>query len=163
MSIVHSKSNIVVTAVSLGAGADPNDPAGPGPAVRVVAGVAACPRCGLTYAAFRQHGLLGCEACYAAFGEALGALLERAGGAPHHVGKSPRVGADRPTDPAAGRLNPEAPVARSVPTLDPEDRQRRESVLRKQLAEAVAAEQYERAVCLRDELRRLEQSGGGVA
>lgn len=90
----------------------------------------ACGQCGMTYAEFRQHGLLGCPDCYHAFEKQLVPLLERAQeGASEHFGKVPQ---------------------RSVGALQ---RQRRLAVLRKQLADALAAEHYERAAELRDELR----------
>ena len=90
----------------------------------------ACGTCGMTYAEFRQHGLLGCPDCYHAFEKQLTPLLERAqeGGA-DHIGKTPN---------------------RSVGALQ---RERKLTVLRKQLADALAAEHYERAAELRDELR----------
>lgn len=90
----------------------------------------ACGSCGLTYTEFRQHGLLGCPDCYHAFEKQLVPLLERAqeGGA-EHIGKTPH---------------------RSVGALQ---RERQLTVLRKQLADALAAEHYERAAELRDELR----------
>lgn len=96
-----------------------------------------CGQCGLTYAEFRQHGLLGCPDCYHAFEAQLVPLLERAQeGAAEHVGKTPK---------------------RSVGALR---RQREITVLRKRLADALAAEQYEQAARLRDE---LHQAGVDIA
>lgn len=93
-----------------------------------------CPGCGLTYAEFRQHGLVGCAECYNTFEEQLGSLLERAQeGGSQHVGKTP---------------------VRSRGSLD---RQQQLASLRKQLSEAVSAEQYERAAELRDELRSVNE------
>ncbi len=114
----------------------------------------ACSVCGLTYAQFRTAGMLGCPACYEAFAAQLFPLVARAHeGATHHVGKVPKRGpgprADAPTRAAAlfGTAN---------------ERRERSALLRKQLAEAVAAEQYERAAQLRDELRRLAETGPSV-
>ncbi len=91
-----------------------------------------CPACSMSYADFRQHGLLGCPECYAAFEEQIGPLLERAQeGGGSHIGKRP---------------------SRSEGAFD---RQRMVATLRRQLSEAVAAEQYERAAALRDELRTI--------
>lgn len=96
---------------------------------------ASCPTCGMTFHEFRQQGLLGCPACYKAFEEQLGPMIERAHeGATHHVGKVPRRGAPAP------------------------DRQQRIVALRRQLQEAIDAEQYERAATLRDELLSVEQA-----
>ncbi|MHC4129658.1 MAG: UvrB/UvrC motif-containing protein [Planctomycetota bacterium] len=93
----------------------------------------ACPSCGMTFARFRQSGTLGCADCYEAFNEQLAPLIERAqNGATHHRGKTPR---------RAGA---------SV------DRQLLVQQLVKELDQAVAAEQYERAAQLRDRLRNLD-------
>ena len=92
----------------------------------------ACPTCGMTFARFRQAGTLGCPDCYEAFDDQLTPLIERAqNGATHHRGKTPR---------RAGA---------SV------DRQLLVQQLVKELDQAVAAEQYERAAQLRDRLRSL--------
>jgi len=92
-----------------------------------------CEGCGMTQEEFRKSGLLGCPECYDAFESALEPLLARAHeGATQHVGKMPsRAGID-------------------------EVRQRRLMQLRRELAEAVDAEQYERAATLRDQLSRAE-------
>lgn len=94
-----------------------------------------CVACGLAFHQFRQTGVLGCPACYEAFGAPLASLIEKAhAGAVHHVGKTPRRG--------GGAID--------LLLL----RQR----LERELAEAVAAEQYERAATLRDRMRELDQS-----
>lgn len=94
-----------------------------------------CPDCGLSYLEFRNQGQLGCPGDYDAFKEALHPLIEREhDGATHHIGKTPRAF-------AAGR-EAEADIRR----------------LRRQLEDAVAAEDYERAAGLRDRLRELEHS-----
>jgi len=114
----------------------------------------ACERCGLSYAAFRRHGLLGCSGCYEAFCEKLSPLIERAHqGGTHHIGKTPRrmlasvAASDRE---AIERLLGGA-----------RERAERAAQLRKQLEEAVAREEYERAAALRDELRRVGQQADG--
>ncbi|MEM1167442.1 MAG: UvrB/UvrC motif-containing protein [Planctomycetota bacterium] len=92
-----------------------------------------CEACGLTFSEFRQSGLLGCSRCYEAFESQLGSLLERAhDGASHHVGKVP------------------ARAGSSV------ERQERIELLRRQLDEAIEAEEYERAAAVRDELLTYE-------
>ena len=94
-----------------------------------------CDRCGISYVEFRNQDLLGCANDYEVFGEQIGRLLERThDGATHHVGKTPK----------------------SVGTVHkPQQDLRR---LKRQLDEAVAAEDYERAVELRDRIRDLEDS-----
>ncbi len=50
---------------------------------------AACEDCGLTYAQFRENGLLGCPACYRCFGEPLENILQEIHGCTRHGGKKP--------------------------------------------------------------------------
>ncbi|MDX2131210.1 MAG: UvrB/UvrC motif-containing protein [Planctomycetota bacterium] len=103
----------------------------------------ACPSCRTTFGEFKQHGMLGCAACYAAFEAQLGPLIERAHeGAARHVGKKPRRASDGSED--ADRAQAELA-----------ERARRLARIRAELEDAVKEEQYERAARLRDELRRL--------
>ncbi len=97
-----------------------------------------CSTCGLTFAQFRQGGTLGCPACYEAFHRHLASLIERAqNGGTQHIGKAPhRVG------PAIGR---QLQIQR----------------LAKELDDAVAAEEYERAATLRDSLENLKPEASG--
>ncbi len=100
-------------------------------------GQAKCPLCGLSEGELIATGRAGCSRCYATFADTLaGALLAMRGSASHK-----------------GRL----------PTAARERRERaiHLSTLREGLREAVAAEQYERAATLRDEIRALE--AGGIA
>jgi protein arginine kinase activator len=95
-----------------------------------------CEQCGITWAEFRQSGLLGCEQDYAVFEKELTPLLQRAHeGSAHHVGKAPtrRGGTGVP--------------AKRTPDF---------SKLRKELARAVETEDYERAAKLRDQIRQAE-------
>jgi protein arginine kinase activator len=96
----------------------------------------ACPHCGITWAEFRQSGLLGCEHDYATFEKEMTPLLQRAhDGAAHHVGKVP-----------TRRGGSGVPVKRTADA----------SKLRKELARAVETEDYERAAKLRDQIRQAE-------
>lgn len=92
-----------------------------------------CERCGLTYEMFRKVGLLGCANCYATFEDSLEPLLAKAHeGHTRHIGKIPsHAGTD-------------------------EFRQQRLVQLRRELEEAVTAEQFERAAQLRDEVKQME-------
>lgn len=90
-----------------------------------------CPECGLTYAAFKAEGRLGCGHDYEAFRPVLEPLLERVHRAVVHAGKLP-VAARR-----AARI---------------ED-------LRTQMKAAVAIEDYEQAARLRDLIRQQEAEG----
>lgn len=103
----------------------------------------ACHQCGMTWSEFSERGKLQCPGCYDAFQDQLGPLLERTHeGGTHHVGKTPK-GIDQ--DQGLGiRL----------------------SHARKQLADALAAEQYEKAAELRDQIARMcraLQPGNGGA
>lgn len=96
-----------------------------------------CPECGLTFAEFRQSGLLGCSKCYESFSAKLVSLLRRAhDGGDHHVGKVPK---------------------RSGTCLVKQERLR---ALRKHLKECIELEQYEKAAAVRDEISEIERTGG---
>jgi protein arginine kinase activator len=94
-----------------------------------------CDVCGLTFAEFRQQKLLGCPHDYDAFEPALRPLIEGAhAGGGQHVGKAPhRSGGQQKKQNALLRL-------------------------RADLKKAVAAEDYERAAMLRDQIQELEAS-----
>lgn len=97
-----------------------------------------CEHCGITWAEFRQHGLLGCAHDYELFERDLTPLLQRAHeGGTHHIGKVPsRRSAGAP------------PAKRPVDT----------GKLRKELSRAVEAEDYERAAQLRDAIRAADEA-----
>jgi protein arginine kinase activator len=95
-----------------------------------------CECCEMTWAEFRQGGSLGCEHDYTHFEKELVPLLERAHeGVTHHVGKVPsrRGGTNVPAKPRHDLAK-----------------------LRKELAKAVEAEDYERAARIRDQIRKAE-------
>lgn len=95
-----------------------------------------CDQCGMTWAEFRQNGLLGCANDYNAFEKELTPLLARAhDGATHHVGKQP-----------TRRGGSGVPMKRQVDLAR----------LRKELQKAVEAEDYERAARLRDQIKEAE-------
>lgn len=93
-----------------------------------------CPGCGRTYAQFARSGRLSCATCYDTFRDRLEPLVRRIHGSQQHTGKIPR---------------------RALGTV----RIRRElAELRRQLSEAVQAEDFERAARLRDRIRELENA-----
>lgn len=94
-----------------------------------------CPHCGISFHEFREKGRFGCPGDYDAFREQLVPLVENIHDATRHAGKVPAGAADGETS-----------------------RQFRLIKLRKELGEAVAAEEYEKAAALRDEIGAL----GGV-
>ncbi len=94
-----------------------------------------CEVCGISFAEFREHQLLGCPNDYKAFEDVLAPLLEHAHeGASRHTGRIP---ADAAAD---------------------ERRQNDLLRLRGQLKEAVTHEDYEKAAALRDRIKDLEGS-----
>ena len=95
----------------------------------------ACPSCGTTSAQIRQTSQLGCADCYEAFAGLIANLIDQSQhGGTHHVGRRP-AGSD-------------GDIAKRHET------QR----LMRELEAAVAAEQYERAAEIRDELARGSRS-----
>ncbi len=94
-----------------------------------------CEVCGLSFSDFRHQAVLGCPNDYDAFSSAIVPLLERAHeGASEHIGKVPQ---------RAGQS---------------QEKQTKILRLRASLKEAIAAEDYERAATLRDEIKELENS-----
>ncbi len=94
-----------------------------------------CPVCGFTQADFKKTGRLGCSRCYHVFAEGLQGLLRNMHKGTAHTGKSPK----------AFRVEREmGAILRD---------------LQSSLAEAVEAEEYERAADLRDKIRQLETDG----
>jgi protein arginine kinase activator len=149
---------------------------------------ALCPHCGMTLAEFRAKGRLGCPHDYEVFREHLDPLLERIHNAQDHVGRLPggqwaEGSAGDPAESEAGAVaenraepgaasNPagnEAP-AKAAPTASSSPAPTKaaavepiatgsRSKLERELAKAIAAEDYERAAALRDSLRELGAGG----
>ena len=92
-----------------------------------------CDNCGLTYEEFSENGLFGCSDCYQTFGDRLDPLVKRIHGSKSHNGKVPR------------RRGGDLRIKREI-----ED-------LRKDMEEAVASENFERAAEIRDEIHELEE------
>lgn len=92
-----------------------------------------CQSCGLTFSDFRNNGMMGCGECYRYFREGLEPLLKKMHGSASHVGKVPK------------RTGGKVRLRKEI-----ED-------LKRQLQQAVAQEDYEKAAHYRDEIRRLQQ------
>jgi len=88
--------------------------------------------CGITFYEFRHQGRLGCPNDYICFEEQLEQLVANIHGATAHTGKRPQK--------SAGNLDKQTQLIR----------------LRRDLRDAVHAEDYERASVLRDRIRELE-------
>lgn len=99
----------------------------------VVAGSAQrkCPSCGFTLDDLRRVRRFGCAECYATFEPEVGQMLRSMHKGVQHIGKVP-----------------EGLAARQV-------RDQRLEQLREQLDEAIAAESYEEAAGIRDEIQNL--------
>ncbi len=95
-------------------------------------GALKCPVCGFTQADFKKTGRLGCSACYGVFSDGLSGMLKNMHKGTAHTGKSPAA-------------------FRAI-------RQHGEKMksLQESLNQAVAAEEYERAADLRDQIRQIE-------
>ena len=94
-----------------------------------------CPNCGASYVDFKRLGRLGCSQCYDFFKAQLLPLLRSIHGDTSHLGKVPK------------RMGNKVSL------------QRRVRVLQDELARAIEGEQYERAAELRDEIKKLMESG----
>jgi protein arginine kinase activator len=98
----------------------------------------ACPMCGITFFEFRNQGRLGCPHDYVHFEKELEPLIINIHGASEHTGRVP-------TQASAG-----GPPARGTEELT------QVIGLRREMKEAIACEDYEKAKDNRDEIRRLE-------
>ncbi len=93
-----------------------------------------CPVCGITFYEFRSKGRLGCPHDYTCFEKELMPLIANIHGETEHVGKVPKR-APTQTENRTRLIRP-----------------------RREMKEAVASEDYERATELRDEIKGIEQS-----
>lgn len=92
-----------------------------------------CSNCGSSLADFRRRGELGCSQCYFEFERELEPLIKRIHRSVEHHGKAPRGAAN-----------------------SAQARRKEIQRLKAELERAVAAEQYEKAAGLRDQIRALE-------
>ena len=100
----------------------------------------ACPRCGRTVKALKDSGgRLGCAECYRSFAPILDDIFARVQRGKVHVGKRP------------SRRKGSGGAAAAAAHL---------AALRKELAELVKVENYEKAAQVRDAIRELEKSAG---
>ncbi len=92
-----------------------------------------CPNCGMSFANIRQTGKIGCSECYQTFEQELEPTLRRINVNSEHIGKIPLRGGEQ--------------------TLLRKDL----NTLKIKLQEAVASEQYEKAVAIRDQIMELNK------
>lgn len=107
------------------------------PAALSASTAARCPGCGATFEQIARAGKVGCPDCYTAFRERLTPSIERIHGKTRHAGKQPA---------AAGES------AKKQSRLDE---------LKRQLAESVEKQEYEKCAEFRDEIARLEAEEAG--
>lgn len=96
-----------------------------------------CPGCGITYDEFNRQGKFGCGQCYETFGDEISRLVNRLQGSSRYEGRIPASG-----DVALKR-------------------EHQLKQLKEELQEAVEAEDFEKAVTLRDQIKTLEAQEGG--
>ena len=92
-----------------------------------------CPQCGASFADIRREGKVCCPLCYHSFAAELEPTLRSLHGKAVHVGRGPQAYQQK------------------------KEKTDRKKQLREQLQEAIAAERYEDAAALRDELKALEK------
>lgn len=92
-----------------------------------------CETCGLTYSQFSKSGRFGCVDCYSSFSGRLDPLFRRIHGSMVHSGKVPQRSGGKI------RINKEI------------------NQLKTMLQEKVAAEEFEQAAAIRDQIKKLEQ------
>lgn len=128
---------------------EPVQPSHPVPGTGAKKSPTSCVGCGLSYAHFKKHGLLGCPACYQTFCDRIGPMIERAHeGGCNHVGKVPKR--------ALHNCKSHGDQSRIESLLgDVRQREERLETLRQRLAKSIHDEEYEQAAMLRDELTRL--------
>jgi len=97
----------------------------------------ACQGCGLRLKNFQQNGLLGCPQCYVDFRNVLRSFLSRLHGHKSHLGRIP--GQSRSVS------SPNVMIMR----------------LRVDMEKAIAAEEFETAASLRDEIEKLKPNSTG--
>lgn len=107
-----------------------------------------CASCGTKYSEFRISKLLGCPACYESFRFPLGAFLQKEQGAESHwVGSEAFTG-----------IKVYEEISREIGRTRERVRNERElhiSRLKREMADAVLREEYERAAELKNKLRPL--------
>jgi protein arginine kinase activator len=129
----------------------------PGPPAPAMGRLPVCINCKTSFNDFKQQGMLGCPECYRCFEAFLGPMIERAQeGGVAHVGKTPkRLLSGAPASPTSVHASIEPAEIQRRLALAAEQNAVRVKALQRQLDQAIAAEQYEQAAKLRDEMRRL--------
>jgi protein arginine kinase activator len=133
-----------------------------------------CADCGFTHSDFKKTGRFGCAKCYEVFSEGLEGLLEAMHKNTEHIGKVPSFAyippaASKSVEPASKSSESPAPVLSGTAKSAAQSESWEEAVpgpinlviLKDKLGVAIAAEDYEEAARLRDEIARLESKNFG--
>lgn len=94
-----------------------------------------CPVCGMTLNEFSANGMAGCPTCYETFAKELEPTITKIHGRSAHNGRVP------------AKFKEKANLKKKIESLEAEQR------------EAIENENYERAAEIRDELKKLRESG----
>lgn len=102
------------------------------PALRSVSSEKKCPACSSTYSEIAKEGRVGCPECYTVFADELSPTIRSVHGTTSHTG--------------------------AVPSRHRAKKERAEQLkrLKKEMQDAIAKEDFERAAALRDEIKNLE-------
>lgn len=146
-----------------------------------------CEGCGTTLGQFKKNGKFGCAKCYETFADLLPDTFKRIQGASFHVGKRPQgaeafdpssITSEEPLEDLHSKILKEALSEASEQLMPgPEGKKKRHkekeydeaegtdtrvfiNTLKKELKEAVEAEDYENAAHLRDKIKKLEDGSG---
>lgn len=122
-----------------------------------------CPHCGFSPsdAHFKKMGLLGCPHCYEQFRDMLGTILKDLHQDAHHAGKVPHAGASSkparkaPSKATATAAAPKA-TSKSTPKVAEQSPSEKLAELAQQMQDAIAAEAYEKAAVIRDQIAALK-------
>lgn len=106
-------------------------------AVKPMGSVKSCPQCGFSMEDFQKVRRFGCASCYKVFANELAPMLRGMHKGATHVGKVPKG------------------------LIESHIRIQRIEELQAKLEQAIASESYEEAAELRDEIRKLDETGVG--
>ena len=98
-----------------------------------------CPKCGTSFSDIVRSGRVGCAECYRTFYDELLPSIQRIHGRIKHSGKASSGAIEQPKE---------------------ETKEEKIAKLKTQMDEAVAAQEFEQAAKLRDEIKSLESEGG---
>lgn len=97
-----------------------------------------CKKCNMTYSKFKETGKVGCGECYNSFSDFLEDDIKKMQGSSTHIGKS------------------------SVDYKKNDEMFESVEELKRELKRAISEEAYERAAVIRDKIKFLQDSNGGI-